>query len=57
MFLAHTLNRYQEAGYKKALLLVTATNEPAVRLYRSMGFEVEDTHTVDVGTGESGDGS
>lgn len=47
-FMSYALQRYREAGYQKALLLVTATNEPAVRLYKSLGFQVEDTHTVEV---------
>jgi len=48
MFLDYALQRYKEAGYSTAMLLVTGANEPAVRLYKSLGFKVDDTHTVSV---------
>lgn len=47
-FLGSVLRKYRDAGYRCAFLLVTAHNDPAVRLYTRLGFSIDSTHTVDI---------
>lgn len=42
VFLSYALTRYRKGGYSRAVLLVTESNVGAVRLYKKLGFEVEE---------------
>lgn len=49
VFLSYALDRYREEGYSQAVLFVTESNMGAVRLYKKLGFEVEEVLQEQVG--------
>lgn len=51
LLLAYSLHRYKVAGYRRAALAVTATNEVAIRLYKKIGFKIEKSFPIQLSGG------
>ncbi len=49
LFLSYILRRYRDERYSQAVLFVTRSNVPAMRLYANMGFNVEQTFDEHIG--------
>jgi ribosomal protein S18 acetylase RimI-like enzyme len=48
ILMTRALEAYRDNGYSRAELYVTAHNDPALKLYKSMGYKIESTFTVPV---------